>query len=84
MVCGVWGDVLNDVVLVDTGSGVSDLFEEDDQLHMGDILLSSNVDVHASLGVYFMAIKMLHWELNLAVSDKAGDVLVLTVGGLDA
>lgn len=78
------GYVVDYVVPVSAGTGVSGLVADDDYLNSRDILLSTIAGVHFSLRVNFMAIQTRRFELNLAIPDRTGDVFGLTLGCLEA
>lgn len=73
MVCDVYGDTFDDVALVAAGSGVSGLIEDDDDWNLGEISLSRNANVRASLDVEFRTIQTQCHKLNHAVPDKDAD-----------
>lgn len=51
-----YGDTVNDVVPIVTGSSVSGLFENDDDWNLGHVLLSRTADVRSIIHSNFTAI----------------------------
>lgn len=84
MVRDAYGDSFDDVAPATAGSGVSSFVEDDDDRKLGDILLSRNADLFASLCVEFTAIHTGSCEFSFAVPYKAKDVFALVLQCLDA
>lgn len=59
-----------------------DLVEDEDDWELGEIPMSTDADVCASLPVDLTGIEMRCRELSLAFSDKAENVLSLAFSGL--
>lgn len=77
-----YGDVVDDVILVGAGDRVPGPVEDEDQFIFGDIPLSRNAKVCVSRGVDLRAIQTQRHQLNLAIPDKAGDVIGQPLGAL--
>lgn len=84
MVSAAYCYIVDDFALVTDDSGVLGVVEDDEDWNLGDVPLSRYADVRPSLRLDFTVIQAPYSELNLAVSDKAGDAFGVALHDLDA
>lgn len=84
MVCEAYADAVCEVQQVEAGSGTAGVVEDDKDWDLGDIPLSKDADLHASLLVDYAVIQSRCRELSIKVPGNAWDVFGLALQGLQA